>query len=68
MVNAIRHQAAIVVKKSLQEGFGLRNARMLAALACMPNARLHLVKAARHLFLRDEPQNVVPITAFLDED
>jgi poly(3-hydroxyoctanoate) depolymerase len=45
----------------------LRNARLLAAR--LPDARLHVVKGGGHLFLLDEPQNVVgPIRAFLDED
>jgi poly(3-hydroxyoctanoate) depolymerase len=45
----------------------LRNARMLATR--MPHARLHVVKGGGHLFLLDEPDNVVgPIRAFLDED
>ena len=45
----------------------LRNARLLAAR--LPNARVHVVAGGGHLFLLDEPQNVVgPISAFLDED
>lgn len=45
----------------------LRNARTLAAR--LPNARLHVVKGGGHLFLLDEPENVVgTIEAFLDED
>ena len=45
----------------------LGNARMLAAR--LPNARLHVVEGGGHLFLLDEPENVVgPISAFLDED
>ena len=35
----------------------LGNARMLAAR--LPNARLHVVEGGGHLFLLDEPQNVV---------
>ncbi len=45
----------------------LRNARILAAR--LPDARLHVVKRGGHLFLLDEPENVVgAIIAFLDED
>jgi pimeloyl-ACP methyl ester carboxylesterase len=45
----------------------LRNARMLAAR--LPHARLHVVKGGGHLFLLDEPENVVGvIRRFLDED
>ena len=45
----------------------LRNARMLAAR--LPHARLHVVKGGGHLFLLDEPENVVDlIRSFLDED
>ena len=45
----------------------LRNARLLAAR--LPDARLHVVTGGGHLFLLDEPQNVVgPISAFLDEE
>ena len=45
----------------------LRNARLLAAR--LPDARLHVVKGGGHLFLLDEPENVVgPIRAFLAED
>jgi poly(3-hydroxyoctanoate) depolymerase len=44
----------------------LCNGRLLAAR--LPDARLHVVKGGGHLFLLDEPQNVVgPISAFLDE-
>jgi poly(3-hydroxyoctanoate) depolymerase len=44
----------------------LRNARMLAAR--IPGARLHVVKEGGHLFLIDEPENVVAaINAFLDD-
>jgi poly(3-hydroxyoctanoate) depolymerase len=43
------------------------NGRLLAAR--LPDARLHIVKGGGHLFLLDEPQNVVgTISAFLDED
>ena len=45
----------------------LRNARMLAAR--LPHARLHVVRGGGHLFLLDEPENVVGvIRSFLDED
>jgi poly(3-hydroxyoctanoate) depolymerase len=45
----------------------LLNARLLAAR--LPNSRLHVVKRGGHLFLLDEPENLVgPITAFLDEN
>jgi poly(3-hydroxyoctanoate) depolymerase len=44
----------------------LRNARLLAAR--LPDARLHVVRRGGHLFLLDEPENVVgPISAFLDD-
>jgi len=34
----------------------------------LPDARVHVVEGGGHLFLLDEPQNVVgPIGAFLDE-
>ena len=34
-----------------------------------PDARLHVAKGGGHLFLLDEPQNVVgAISAFLDQD
>ena len=36
----------------------LGNARLLAAR--IPDARLHVVKGGGHLFLLDEPENVVP--------
>src|SRR5450755_2826669 len=43
----------------------LGNGRLLASR--LPNARLHVVKGGGHLFLLDEPQNVVgAISAFLD--
>jgi poly(3-hydroxyoctanoate) depolymerase len=45
----------------------LRNGRLLAAR--LPDARLHVVKGGGHLFLLDEPENVVgPISAFFAED
>jgi poly(3-hydroxyoctanoate) depolymerase len=45
----------------------VRNARLLAAR--LPDARLHVVDGGGHLFLLDEPENVVgPIRNFLDQD
>jgi len=45
----------------------LRNARVLASR--LRDARLHVVKRGGHLFLLDEPENVVgPIRGFLDDD
>ena len=57
----------LVVAGEKDPSVPLRNGRMLAAR--LPDARLHVVKDGGHLFLLDEPQNVVgPIRAFLDED
>jgi poly(3-hydroxyoctanoate) depolymerase len=43
------------------------NARLLAAR--LPDARLRVAKRGGHLFLLDEPDNVLgAITAFLDEN
>jgi poly(3-hydroxyoctanoate) depolymerase len=57
----------LVVAGEQDPSVPLRNARMLAGR--LPDARLHVVKGGGHLFLLDEPDNVVgAIGAFLDED
>jgi poly(3-hydroxyalkanoate) depolymerase len=58
---------ALIVAGDKDPSVPLRNARMLAAR--LPVARLHIVKGGGHLFLIDEPENVVgPIFAFLDHN
>jgi poly(3-hydroxyoctanoate) depolymerase len=65
-LNRVAHPTLIVAGEE-DPSVPLRNARLLAAR--LPDARLHVVKRGGHLFLLDEPQNVVgPISAFLDED
>jgi poly(3-hydroxyoctanoate) depolymerase len=65
-LHRVEHPSLIVAGEA-DPSAPLRNAGLLDAR--MPNARLHLVKGGGHLFLRDEPQNVVgPITACLEED
>jgi poly(3-hydroxyalkanoate) depolymerase len=59
-------QPTLVVAGDQDPSVPLRNARLLAAK--LPDARLHLVKGGGHLFLLDEPENVVEaIRGFLDD-
>jgi poly(3-hydroxyalkanoate) depolymerase len=58
-------QPTLVVAGEQDPSVPLGNARLLAAR--IPDARLHVVKGGGHLFLLDEPENVVPtILDFLD--
>jgi poly(3-hydroxyalkanoate) depolymerase len=64
-LHRVRHPSLIVAGEK-DPSVPLANARLLAAR--LPDARLHVVEGGGHLFLLDEPQNVVgPIGAFLDE-
>jgi poly(3-hydroxyoctanoate) depolymerase len=64
-LHRVRHPSLIVAGEK-DPSVPLANARLLAAR--LPDARLHVVEGGGHLFLHDEPQNVVgPIGAFLDE-
>src|SRR5215218_824981 len=64
-LHRVRHPSLIVAGEK-DPSVPLANARLLAAR--LPDARLHVVDGGGHLFLHDEPQNVVgPIGAFLDE-
>jgi poly(3-hydroxyalkanoate) depolymerase len=64
-LHRVQHPSLIVAGED-DPSVPLRNARLLAAR--LPNARLHVVNGGGHLFLLDEPQNVVgPIRAFLDD-
>jgi poly(3-hydroxyalkanoate) depolymerase len=57
----------LVVAGESDPSVPLCNGRVLAAR--LPDARLHVVKGGGHLFLIDEPQNVVgAIRTFLDAD
>jgi len=59
-------QRSLIVAGDSDPSVPMRNGRVLAAR--IPHARLHVVKGGGHLFLLDEPENVVgPIRAFLDE-
>jgi poly(3-hydroxyoctanoate) depolymerase len=59
-------QRTLVVAGDEDPSVPLGNARALAAR--IPDARLHVVDGGGHLFLLDEPENVVPaILDFLDE-
>ena len=59
-------QPTLIVAGDDDPSVPLRNARMLAAR--LPDARLHVVKGGGHLFLLDEPENVVgSIRRFLDD-
>jgi pimeloyl-ACP methyl ester carboxylesterase len=65
-LHRVRHPSLIVAGEK-DPSVPLANARLLAAR--LPDARLHVVEGGGHLFLLDEPQNVVgPIGAFLDEE
>lgn len=65
MAAPVQHPSLIVAGED-DPSVPLRNARLLAAR--LPNARLHVVNGGGHLFLLDEPQNVVgAIRAFLDD-
>ena len=58
-------QRTLVVAGEQDPSVPVRNGRMLASR--LPNARLHIVRGGGHLFLLDEPENVVgTISAFLD--
>ena len=60
-------QRTLVVAGEDDPSVPVRNGHLLAAR--LPDACLHVVKGGGHLFLLDEPQNVVGvISAFLDED
>jgi poly(3-hydroxyoctanoate) depolymerase len=60
-------QPTLVVAGEDDPSVPLRNARVLAAR--LRDARLHVVKRGGHLFLLDEPENVVgAIRGFLDGD
>jgi poly(3-hydroxyoctanoate) depolymerase len=64
-LHRVRHPSLIVAGEK-DPSVPLANARLLAAR--LPDARLHVVEGGGHLFLHDEPENVVgPIGAFLDE-
>lgn len=65
-LHRVPHRSLIVAGED-DPSVPLRNGRVLAAR--LPDARLHVVKRGGHLFLIDEPENVVgPISAFLDEN
>ena len=65
-LHRVPHRSLIVAGED-DPSVPLRNARVLAAR--LPDARLHVVKRGGHLFLLDEPENVVgAISAFLDEN
>jgi len=65
-LHRLEHPSLIVAGEE-DPSVPLRNARLLATR--LPDARLHVVKGGGHLFLLDEPQNVVgPIRGFLDAD
>jgi poly(3-hydroxyalkanoate) depolymerase len=58
-------QPTLVVSGEQDPSVPLGNGRLLAAR--IPDARLHVVEGGGHLFLLDEPENVVPtILDFLD--
>ena len=60
-------QPTLVVAGEQDPSVPLGNARLLAAR--IPDARLHVVAGGGHLFLLDEPENVVPtILDFLCSD
>jgi poly(3-hydroxyoctanoate) depolymerase len=62
----VRHPTLVVAGED-DPSVPVRNARLLAAR--LPDARLHVVDGGGHLFLLDEPENVVgPIRNFLDQD
>jgi poly(3-hydroxyoctanoate) depolymerase len=65
-LHRVEHPSLIVAGEE-DPSVPLDNGRLLASR--LPNARLHVVKGGGHLFLLDEPQNVVgAISAFLDQD
>ena len=65
-LHKVRH-SALIVAGDKDHSVPLRNARMLATR--LPTAQLHIVKGGGHLFLIDEPENVVgPILTFLDHN
>jgi poly(3-hydroxyoctanoate) depolymerase len=65
-LHRVEHPSLIVAGEE-DPSVPLGNGRLLASR--LPNARLHVVKGGGHLFLLDEPQNVVgAISAFLDQD
>ena len=65
-LHKVRH-SALILAGDKDPSVPLRNARMLAAR--LPAAQLHIVKGGGHLFLIDEPENVVgPILTFLDHN
>jgi poly(3-hydroxyalkanoate) depolymerase len=65
-LHKVRH-SALIVAGDKDPSVPLRNARMLATR--LPTAQLHIVKGGGHLFLIDEPENVVgPILTFLDQN
>jgi poly(3-hydroxyoctanoate) depolymerase len=60
-------QPTLVLAGEDDRAIPLANARLLAWR--IPNARLHVVQGGGHLFVLDEPENVVDeIHAFLDEE
>jgi poly(3-hydroxyalkanoate) depolymerase len=65
-LHRVEHPSLIVAGEE-DPSVPLSNGRLLASR--LPNARLQVVKGGGHLFLLDEPQNVVgAIGAFLDQD
>jgi len=65
-LHRVPHRSLIVAGED-DPSVPLGNARVLAAR--LPDARLHVVKRGGHLFLLDEPENVVgAISAFLDKN
>jgi len=65
-LHRVPHRSLIVAGED-DPSVPLGNARVLAAR--LPDARLHVVKRGGHLFLLDEPENVVgAISTFLDEN
>jgi poly(3-hydroxyalkanoate) depolymerase len=65
----LRHlpQPTLIIAGEQDPSVPLGNARLLAAR--IPDARLHVVAGGGHLFLLDEPENVVPtILDFLSAD
>jgi pimeloyl-ACP methyl ester carboxylesterase len=64
-LHRVEHPSLIVAGER-DPSVPLCNARLLAAR--LPDARLHVVRDGGHLFLLDEPENVVgAIGAFLDD-
>jgi len=65
-LHQIKHPTLVVAGEQ-DPSVPLGNGQLLSNR--MPNARLHIVKGGGHLFLLDEPENVVhAISAFLDEE